>query len=127
MFDRATVGERGASIAGALSRLFAGPLILAAHLGLVYGGHGFFCALAAPAGNARNYALAVAGVTILSLLALTLAVDAANLRRNIQQAARSPALSFIDRAMVALVILSGVGVLWISFAALFLAPCLPMR
>jgi hypothetical protein len=116
-------------LAGALFYVLLGPIVWAFHLTLVYGGHTILCAPGASSDRALASGV-VSLVIIATVAALAILIGAivaavfGQYRRNHRGSA---SMLFRDRAMIALALLSGVGVAWVGASALMVEPCQMLR
>ncbi len=116
-------------LAGALFYILFGPIVWAIHLTLVYLGHTLLCALGVSFGALAPgvVSFSVIIVTAVALIVLTVAVVAANSRARAFGNRGSGAMFFMDRVMMTLALLSGIGVAWEGASALIIEPCLMLR
>lgn len=115
------------SPASALLYPLLGPIVWAVHLAIVYAGHAVSCAKNVSGEPRAIIPVAVALVTFVALTVLIAAVSTARFRLNrSRDRAPSSTLFRID-AMIALAILSGVGVVFAGASVLIIGPCVAAR
>lgn len=118
-------GRRPAGWAGALYMLF-GPIVWAGHLAIVYAGHAVPCAKGvASAGRLIPYGIELA--TIMALAALLVAILGAAFRLNRSGDSARSSTMFQDKVMIALALLSAIGIAWAGTSALIVEPCRTLR
>lgn len=123
---------QGRSAFGTIIALLAGPIVWAAHLGIVYFLQSMFCAHGLVGVRFAGVGL-IPGIvmlaTVIALAILTVVIVAPKrVDRTLGATGWRPsAMAFHTRVMIAMAWLSAFGVLWAGLAALVLPSCPQLR
>lgn len=130
--NRKTVETRGRSAFGTIIALLAGPIVWAAHLGVVYFLQSMLCAHGSAGVTVAGMGLVLAIVVLATVVALAILAIVLLAPARVNRALGAPdwrpsAMAFHTRVMIAMAWLSAFGVLWGGLAAFILPACAPLR